>query len=406
LLPVLLFGGAVVVTVWLWGRHFGLPLMAGEVQAVRVDAVAPVDGRLREVPNWVPVLFDTVEANQVVALLDSQAATTTLARMQSDLARLRVSLAGFVINTTVSGETAEQTRLREARNLALDIESLRLGIVEREGLIETDKAEVARLVERIKAAQELVAKGLDSGLTLRDLQMQRDVVQKRVEATQKALEEARVQKASCEKRLGTFSATEVAEAGQMLVPIREAVLAQEQLLQDVTGRIQLLDVRAPFTGTITAIHAWAGQNVRAGTPILTIAATQGQYIVGYVRQEQRVVPVVDMTVDVRVRSMPRRSSPSKIDKVGPQVEPIPAHHLRDPRVPEWGLPVRIVIPGDMALRPGELVDVVIKTGPASQAKQPRGAALSLRGAAKRGDPVASPAAAADGTGGSRPFSPR
>jgi len=362
LLPVLMFGGAVVVTVWLWGRHFGLPLTAGEVQAVRVDAVAPVDGRLREVPDWVPDLFGTVQAKQVVARLDSQAATTTLARMQSDLARLRVSLEGFVINTIVSGETAEQTRLREARNLALDIEKLRLGIVEREGLIETDKAEVARLVERIKAAQELVAKGLDSGLTLRDLQMQRDVVQKRVEATQKALEEARVQKASSEERLGKFSATEVAEAGKMLEPIREAVLAHEQLLQDVKRQIQLLDIRAPFTGTITAIHAWAGQNVRAGTPILTIAATQGQYIVSFVRQEQRVVPAVGMTVDVRVRSMPRRSSRSTIEEVGPQIEPIPAHHLRDPRVPEWGLPVRIAIPGDMALRPGELVDVVIKAG--------------------------------------------
>jgi len=363
LLPVLLFGSAVVVTVWLWGRHFGLPLTAGEVQAVRVDAVAPVDGLLREVPGWVPDLFGTVQAKQVVARLDSQAATTTtMARMQSDLARLRVSLAGFVINTTVSGESAEQTRLREARNLALDIENLRLGIVEREGLIETDKAEVARLVERIKAAQELVAKGLDSGLTLRDLQMQREVVLKRLEATQKALEEARAQKASCEKRLGTFSATQVAEAEEMLAPIREAVLAQEQLLQDVKRQIQSLDVRAPFTGTITAIHAWAGQNVRAGTPILTIAATQGQYIVSFVRQEQRVVPEVGMTVDVRVRSMPRRSSRSVIEQVGPQVEPIPAHHLRDPRVPEWGLPVRIAIPGDMALRPGELVDVVIKAG--------------------------------------------
>lgn len=368
LLPVLMFGGAVVVAVWLWGRHFGLPLTVGEVQAVRVDAVAPVDGLLVKVPDWMPDLFGSVSGGQVVARLDSQAATTTLARMQSDLARLRVSLAGFVINVTMSGETAEQTRLREARSLALDIENLRLGIVVREGLIETDKAEVARLVERIKAAQELVAKGLDSGLTLRDLQMQRDVVQTRLEATQKALQETKVQKASSEGRLGTFTATEVAEAEKMLAPIREAVSAQEQLLQDVRRQIQSLDIRAPITGTITAIHAWPGQNVRAGTPILTIAATQGQYIVSFVRQEQRVVPAVGMTVDVRVRSMPRTSSRSTINQVGPQVEPLPSHHLRDPKVPEWGLPVRIAIPPGMKLVPGELVDVAIKTGPASQAK--------------------------------------
>lgn len=362
LLPVLMFGGAVVVSIWLWGRHFGLPLTVGEVQAVRVDAVAPVDGLLVKVPDWMPDLFGSVSAGQVVARLDSQAATTTLAQMQSDLTRLRVSLAGFAMTAAGRTQTTEQALVREARNLALDIEKLRLGIVEREGLIETDKAEVARLVERITAAQELVAKGLDSGLTLRDLQMQRDVVQKRVEATQKALEEARVQRASCEKRLGTFTATEVAEAEKMLAPIREAVLAQEQLLQDVKRQIQSLDICAPITGTITAIHAWPGQNVRAGTPILTIAATQGQYIVSFMRQEQRVVPAVGMTVDVRVRSMPRTSSRSMIQEIGPQVEPLPAHHLRDPKVPEWGLPVRIAIPAGMVLRPGELVDVAIKTG--------------------------------------------
>jgi HlyD family secretion protein len=362
MLPVLIFGGAVVVAVWLWGRHFGLPLTVGEVQAMRVDAVAPVDGRLVQVSDKLPDLFDTVQAEQVVARVDSQAAATTWARMQSDLARLRVSLAGFVINTTVAGDKALQTRLQEARSLALDIEKLRLGIVEREGQIETDRAEVARLAERIKAAQELVAKGLDSGLTLRDLQMQRDVVQKRVEATQKALEETRGQKASCEERLGKFSATEVADAEKLLEPIRDAVLAQAQLLQDVKRQIQSLEIRAPFAGTITAIHAWPGQNVRAGTPILTIAATQGRYIVSFVRQEQRVVPEVGMAVDVRVRSMPRRSFRSVIEEVGPQLEPIPAHHLRDPKVPEWGLPVRITKPGDLTVRPGELLDVVIKVG--------------------------------------------
>jgi hypothetical protein len=101
---------------------------------------------------------------------------------------------------------------------------------------------------------------------------------------------------------------------------------------------------------------------------MTVAATQGQYIVSYVRQEQRLKPVVGMKVDVRVRTVPRQTSVSKIDEVGPQVEPVPSHQLRDPRVPEWGLPVRIGIPDGMLLKPGELVDVALKVRSAAPAQ--------------------------------------
>ena len=50
-----------------------------------------------------------------------------------------------------------------------------------------------------------------------------------------------------------------------------------------------------------------------------------------------------------------------VDRVGPQVELVPLHHRRDPAVPEWGQPVRIVPPQDLPLRPGELVDVTFTT---------------------------------------------
>jgi hypothetical protein len=39
------------------------------------------------------------------------------------------------------------------------------------------------------------------------------------------------------------------------------------------------------------------------------------------------------------------------------VEPVPAHQLRDPKVLEWGVPVRITVPAGLTLKPGELLDV-------------------------------------------------
>lgn len=362
LLPVVIFGSAVVVSIWLWGRHFGLPLTVGEVHAVRVDAVAPADGTLGVLPGKPLELFDPVEARQVVARLDDRAAVTALARMQGDLARLRIDLESTIVTSREREAARQQDMQREARALALDIEKLRLGIVERAGLIETDKAELIRLNEKYNAFKPIVDRGIESRVVLVDLELERDVVQKRMEGTRKALDEAEVQKVACQERLAKFSSSQLADVAKLLAPIRESIAVEEKRVADLRRQIESLEVHAPFAGTITAVFCRPGQTVVAGTPILTIAATQGQYIVSYVRQEQRVVPVVGLAVDVRARSLPRQSSRSQIEEVGPQVEPVPLHQLRDPKVPEWGLPVRIAIPAGLQLRPGELVDVAIKTG--------------------------------------------
>ena len=67
-----------------------------------------------------------------------------------------------------------------------------------------------------------------------------------------------------------------------------------------------------------------------------------------------------MPVDVVVRSTPRKKVRTWVEHVGAQVEPVPPHQLHDPRVLEWGLPVRIAIPPGLSLRPGELVVVTFR----------------------------------------------
>jgi hypothetical protein len=113
---------------------------------------------------------------------------------------------------------------------------------------------------------------------------------------------------------------------------------------------------------VAAIYRYPGQHVRVGEPILTIAAIGSQYIVSYVREEQRIRPAVGMEVTVQGRAIPRQSVLSRVERIGPQVEPIPPHQLRDPKILEWGLPVRITMPTGLTLHPGELVDVAYMPG--------------------------------------------
>jgi multidrug resistance efflux pump len=130
-------------------------------------------------------------------------------------------------------------------------------------------------------------------------------------------------------------------------------------IQELEQRILAQDIKAPISGTIIAINKFPGQAITAGQAIITIAAEKGDYIVTYVRQSQYLQPTPGMTVNVHLRSAPRTIQ-SHVTSVGPQLEQIPDIHLRDPRMPEWGIPVHVAIPPETKLRPGELVDLFFR----------------------------------------------
>ena len=68
-----------------------------------------------------------------------------------------------------------------------------------------------------------------------------------------------------------------------------------------------------------------------------------------------------MAVTLWPRNDPKRVVQGTVDTVGATVEPVPARQLRDQRLPEWGLPVRLSVPPDAGLRPGEMVNMAFKT---------------------------------------------
>ena len=90
---------------------------------------------------------------------------------------------------------------------------------------------------------------------------------------------------------------------------------------------------------------------------MTVANPRGQGIVSYLRQDHRLRPLPGMTAEVRPRLPAGRAVATRVERVGPQFEPIPLHLCRDPKTPEWGLPVFITIPDGLPVRPGELLDV-------------------------------------------------
>jgi multidrug resistance efflux pump len=158
------------------------------------------------------------------------------------------------------------------------------------------------------------------------------------------------------------AAAGAASRDEQLKSLRAALSAREEELAQLDLALASLDITAPVSGTVFKVYLRPGQLARAGDIIMEISAEGSNYVVGYLREEQQYVrPTPKMAVEVRPRNDPRRVVRGTVDTVGATVEPVPARQLRDQRVPEWGLPVRLTLPENANLRPGEMVNLAFKT---------------------------------------------
>ena len=148
-----------------------------------------------------------------------------------------------------------------------------------------------------------------------------------------------------------------------LKSLRTALSTREEELAQLTESLRSLEqgILAPLSGTIYKIYLRPGQLAKAGDPIMEISADGSAYVVSYLREEQQYIhPTPRMQVEVRPRADPRHVVEAVVDTVGSTVESVPSRQLRDQKVPEWGLPVRLSIPADANLHPGEMVNLAFK----------------------------------------------
>jgi multidrug resistance efflux pump len=360
-LPLIGLGAFAAATFLLWTRQGEMPHAIGEVEAIRVDVASPLSGILVTLPQGPWKLYEIVEPDQVLAQLDDRPLQAQMATLKQELARLEKELDAVTAKLAVSEADRGLTYMTDAVQLRLEVERRNLVSLERQSELAVNRLEAQRRSTYVDCLKPLYEKKMVSELELNNARMLRDEAEKRVSEYSKVLSEAVAEKKSAEARLSQlprFLPTDVAKA---LAPITAALQVQQAKIDELKVEISRLTIRAPMRGMICTIHHWPQSAVRAGDPIITVASEQGRYLVSYVRQEQHVDPKVDMDVDLRKRAAISPTVRTKVQCVGPQVEPIPVHLCRDPRMPEWGLPVRITLPIDFTGKPGELFEVTFKT---------------------------------------------
>ncbi len=368
-LPVLVFACAVAGTVYLWNRQLITTQTVGEVYGRRIDLAVQYDGILLDAPYRGWKLYDRVEAGQLLAKLDDRPTLALIDTVRKEVDQARGELAAAEEEFRTTQDDREFERFREARELAIDIENRKLEIADRKTLLAEDQMELERQRQRTDVVDRLMAKDtrLMSELDTLEIERLRDVAMERIKGHQQYIASAEALLKSAVERYNRQTAPVKADIDRVLDPLRATIEYQTARIREFEVILPALEIRSPISGFIVPttlasnapvqpIATMPGQQVRAGTVLFTIAAEEPEYIVSYVRPTQRLQPEVGMTVAVRPRNG-NRVAHAKIDRIGPQVELVPSHQIRDQRVMEWGLPVRIQVPRVLQLRPGELVDL-------------------------------------------------
>ena len=358
-LPLVSFLATLVAIAVLWKGQTGIGTAVGEVVGTRMDLASKVGGQLVELPYRRLELFAPVATGDVVARLDDQDLLAQLDVLKEELAHLETELAKIPEEARVADADRSVRQFAEARQLAEQIDSLSLKLLALRTKRQIDLVLVAELKDIYDLNKDLRKQEIITQQALLQAESNYEVAKKRIEETAQAMLDVKKLLSKANKRMDSQPAAAVTEVAKLLGPARSAIAVQEKRIHELEVRREALEIRSPIDGTIAAILKRPGQTVLPNEPILTVVSAEGQYVISYIRQGRGPAPLADMAVDLRTRSTPRELFHARVETVGPQVESVPPHQQRDPRISEWGLPVRIELPAKAfgKVRPGELLDV-------------------------------------------------
>lgn len=366
-LPPLAFVGLAGLVLWMWHCDIPAPHTIGEVEAIRSIMTAGANGLLTEPvegQRW--QVLDKIDANQVLARLDDPLLSQQLVTQQAELERIKLEVEAATAKLSFDFSNQQRDHLHEQIRLAWKREQRRVTALQTQVQLAVDRILEQRLDAAADRAEKLFQQStpqLRAATELESLQARLacNEVSARIAANEKTLAEQQRQIAQAEAGYDDYPSLRLPEVAPLLAPLQAAITTQTSRLDEVRRQIDGLVIRAPFAGEVAAIHAWPGQRVKLGDPIVTIASHERRYIVTYVRADQSLNPAPTDRVRVRRRHSLLHSEEATIEQVGSQFEPIPPQHLRDSRLPEWGILVRVALPNQLAVRAGELVELTFQS---------------------------------------------
>ena len=350
-LPVVVWSAAALVAGLLLMQRGRQYEHLGLAQAFRHEVSVAVDGRIAEV---LVQPLQRVQAGDVVARLDDSdlVAQLNVARHSVEQARREADAA----RAGLAGTSAQIASLTtDLRRFQADEEQRRLVVLELQAEIDGDEVVLQRLSLEAQRAGQLASEGVISDSEADTARLLRDEVAARLGRNRLRLAEAEREQQRAAERRRRFEADigNVTGPNGVAEPLFEAVEVESALLDQLEGLRAALTVRAPVSGEVTQVLVVPGQAVEPGEPIAFIVQPETTEIVTYLAEAAARSVRPGTSVRVARRAQPSRVAESVVQRVGASVEMKPVQLWRDPRLPEYGLPVSIPAPPALRLTPGE-----------------------------------------------------
>jgi len=142
----------------------------------------------------------------------------------------------------------------------------------------------------------------------------------------------------------------------------ELIARLESRLAAVETNWLPITLTAPISGMVQTIYRHSAEYVTEGEPLMTINSARSDRVVAYLRQPYPLDPEIGMEAEILTRTRKRQSFMSKVSEIGAQIETITNSlaFIKQGSMVDEGLPVVFPVPLDASIRPGEIVDVILR----------------------------------------------
>jgi multidrug resistance efflux pump len=335
-------------------------------------------------------LFQQVEAGQTLAVIDTVLENEQLveADRNSQLAAAVAQIEHLTSQLVPTQDALlaqeadrEINRAAEMRRFLVDADQARLQILGLRAQIASDQIVLDDLTVEVKITEDLLEQEAVAPYELQKAKVQHDSLAKKLQESQRMLEQAEQDLELARKRLDEFAQRQLTHPSvdSALDVIRKEIHVQEELVRGLVEQLDSLqsrraiEMKAPFQGIIIPIQGQANQTilrrpgedvirrtgevVRAGDAILAVAELKPSEVVAYVSESQLGLVQEKTVVEIVKSRPPEQKARCEVTSVGPTMELMPEQLWRNPAVPQWGRPIVIKIPERLELVSGELVAV-------------------------------------------------
>ena len=343
---------AVVAVVYMLAGRAGSFEYVGIARALQYEVSTTMPGN---VDTLLVDIYESVDAGQVVARLDDAGIVARIETERVVLEQMRTRLESELLRTGFREAGLSEDR----RRFQVDEQSLRLEILSLNVVLESDQIELERRNLQVARTRPLFDDGVISINEFDDIRLGRDLVARRIDENrillQQTEEEHRVARARRDAFVDRFP--DLPDLDPVLLPLGNAVRAQEQRIEEIQVQRRALTLRSPVVGRVSQVLARRGQSLQPGEPLLFVLEERAAEILAYAPEGVAGRIAERSQVAAARRGDPTLVAESIITRVGPSIEQMPQRTWRDPAVPEYGLPFVVAGVPALKLTPGEIVEI-------------------------------------------------